>query len=102
MRRLLYGMAPKRVGLLRTEFLYLSRETAPTEAEQFDLLGQIGGAMGDLPVVVRTLDVGGDKNLPYIQLPQEANPFLGVRALRLSLREPDLFQAAAAGNFTRR
>ena len=81
------------VGLLRTEFLYLSRETAPTEAEQFDLLGQIGGAMGDLPVVVRTLDVGGDKNLPYIQLPQEANPFLGVRALRLSLREPDLFQA---------
>jgi len=80
------------VGLLRTEFLYLSRETAPTEEEQLELLQQIGGVMADLPVIVRTLDVGGDKNLPYIQLPQEANPFLGVRALRLSLREPELFR----------
>jgi len=81
------------VGLLRTEFLYLSRETAPTEEEQLELLQQIGGVMAGLPVIVRTLDVGGDKNLPYIQLPREANPFLGVRALRLSLREPKLFQA---------
>ena len=80
------------VGLLRTEFLYLSRTTAPTEAEQFNLLEQIGKVMADLPVVVRTLDVGGDKHLPYIQLPHEENPFLGVRALRLSLRELGLFQ----------
>lgn len=80
------------VGLLRTEFLYLSRETAPTEQEQFELLCEIGQAMKDRPIIVRTLDVGGDKELPYIHLPKEANPFLGIRAIRLSLREKDLFQ----------
>ncbi len=84
------------VGLLRTEFLYLTRDKPPTEAEQVDSLRQIGQAMaGDgnaqRPIVVRTLDVGGDKELPYLPLPAEANPFLGVRAIRLSLRRPDLF-----------
>jgi phosphoenolpyruvate-protein phosphotransferase/dihydroxyacetone kinase phosphotransfer subunit len=84
------------VGLLRTEFLYLTRDKPPTEAEQIDSLRQIGQAMSgngnaQRPIVVRTLDVGGDKELPYLPLPAEANPFLGVRAIRLSLRSPDLF-----------
>jgi len=79
-------------GLLRTEFLFLTRETAPNEEEQYLLLRQIYEAMGpDRPVTTRTLDVGGDKELPYIQMPKEANPFLGVRALRLSLAQPELF-----------
>jgi phosphoenolpyruvate-protein phosphotransferase/dihydroxyacetone kinase phosphotransfer subunit len=84
------------VGLLRTEFLYLTRDKPPTEAEQIDSLRQIGQAMSadgnaQRAIVVRTLDVGGDKELPYLPLPAEANPFLGVRAIRLSLRRPDLF-----------
>jgi phosphocarrier protein FPr len=80
------------VGLLRTEFLFLTRETAPSEEEQTLLLREIFETMGDQrPVTTRTLDVGGDKDLPYIQLPEEPNPFLGVRALRLSLTRPDLF-----------
>jgi multiphosphoryl transfer protein len=80
------------VGLLRTEFLFLTRETAPTEEEQTQLLREIFETMGgERPVTTRTLDVGGDKELPYIQLPEEPNPFLGVRALRLSLSRPDLF-----------
>jgi phosphocarrier protein FPr len=80
------------VGLLRTEFLFLTRELAPTEEEQVLILREIFETMGEArPVTVRTLDVGGDKELPYIQLPEEPNPFLGVRALRLSLSRPDLF-----------
>jgi phosphocarrier protein FPr len=80
------------VGLLRTEFLFLTRETAPSEEEQTGILREIFETMGpQRPVTVRTLDVGGDKELPYIQLPEEPNPFLGVRALRLSLSRPDLF-----------
>lgn len=79
-------------GLLRTEFLFLTRDTAPTEEEQYALLRQIFETMGaGRPVTTRTLDVGGDKELPYILLPDEPNPFLGVRALRLSLARPDLF-----------
>ena len=80
------------VGLLRTEFLFLTRNTPPDEAEQFDALKQIAEVMGKRPVIVRTLDVGGDKNLPYIDLPHEANPFLGVRAVRLSFQNPDIFR----------
>jgi phosphocarrier protein FPr len=80
------------VGLLRTEFLFLTREIPPTEEEQTLVLREIFETMGEQrPVTVRTLDVGGDKALPYIQLPEEPNPFLGVRALRLSLSRPDLF-----------
>lgn len=79
-------------GLLRTEFLFLTRTTAPTEEEQYSLLRQIYETMGaDRPVTTRTLDVGGDKELPYVEMPQEPNPFLGVRALRLSLTRPELF-----------
>jgi phosphoenolpyruvate-protein phosphotransferase len=80
------------VGLLRTEFLFLTRETAPNEEEQYLLLHDIFETMGaNRPVTTRTLDVGGDKELPYIQMPEEPNPFLGVRALRLSFARPDLF-----------
>jgi multiphosphoryl transfer protein len=79
------------IGLLRTEFMFLTRETPPSEAEQLSALLQIGEAMRDCPVIVRTLDVGGDKQVPYIKLPPEPNPFLGVRAIRMSLRNPDLF-----------
>ena len=80
------------VGLLRTEFLFLTRETAPSEEEQLLLMRDIFETMGiKRPVTSRTLDVGGDKELPYIQLAEEPNPFLGVRALRLSFARPDLF-----------
>ncbi len=79
------------VGLLRTEFLFLTRTTPPDEEEQASVLRRIGETMGDRPVIVRTLDVGGDKPLPYIEMPEEANPFLGVRAIRLSLAYPELF-----------
>lgn len=80
------------VGLLRTEFLFQSGENPPDEETQLAALVEIASLLNPRPVIVRTLDVGGDKELPYIKLPEEANPFLGVRAIRLSLREPDLFR----------
>jgi len=79
------------IGLLRTEFLYLTRQTPPSEEEQYNTLVEFGQIMGERPIIVRTLDVGGDKELPYLDLAPEANPFLGVRAIRISLRNPDLF-----------
>lgn len=79
------------VGLLRTEFLFLTRQDPPTEQEQLEALLQIGEILGDRPVTVRTLDIGGDKEAPYLHLPKEANPFLGVRAIRISLNAPELF-----------
>jgi len=80
------------IGLLRTEFLFLERTTAPTEAEQFDVYRSIAETMGKLPVIVRTLDVGGDKPLPYIEMQREDNPFLGERGIRLCLNRPELFR----------
>ncbi len=80
------------IGLLRTEFLFLTRQTPPSEDEQTQVLREIGAALGDRPVIVRTLDAGGDKELPYAGLGEEANPFLGVRAIRVSLARPELFQ----------
>lgn len=80
------------VGLLRTEFLFLTRQTPPSEAEQTQVLSDIGSRMAPRPVIVRTLDAGGDKELPYAGLAAEANPFLGVRAIRVSLLKPELFQ----------
>jgi phosphoenolpyruvate-protein phosphotransferase len=80
------------VGLLRTEFLYLERSTMPDEEEQYEAYRAIGDVLGERPLIIRTLDVGGDKPLPYVDLEPEMNPFLGVRAIRLSLRRPDLFQ----------
>ena len=80
------------IGLLRTEFLFLERTTAPTEAEQFDVYRSIAETMGKLPVIVRTLDVGGDKPLPYVPMQREDNPFLGERGIRLCLNRPELFR----------
>jgi phosphoenolpyruvate-protein phosphotransferase len=93
------------VGLLRTEFLFLERTSLPSEEEQYRAYKGIGDAFGGLPVVLRTLDVGGDKELPYLNTPSEQNPFLGVRAIRLCLSRPELFKPqlraalrAGAGN----
>ena len=79
------------IGLLRTEFLFLDRESAPEEEEQFRALRTVADKMHDKPVIVRTLDAGGDKDLPYLQLSSEENPFLGVRAIRLSFSHEELF-----------
>ena len=81
------------VGLLRTEFLYLNRRVEPTEEEQFTAYQSIFETMGSLPVVARTLDAGGDKQIPYLNEVDEANPFLGLRAIRLCLKRPELFKA---------
>ena len=80
------------IGLLRTEFLFLGREEAPTEDEQFHIYRDIVQTMQGLPVIVRTLDIGGDKPVPYIDVPTEANPFLGERGIRLCLNRPEIFR----------
>jgi len=80
------------VGLLRTEFLFLDRDTPPDEDEQSAVYSAIMETMGQRPVVIRTLDIGGDKPAPYLDMPEEMNPFLGVRGLRLSLAHPAIFQ----------
>jgi phosphoenolpyruvate-protein phosphotransferase (PTS system enzyme I) len=80
------------VGLYRTEFLYMGRNELPTEDEQYEAYKAVLEGMNGKPVVVRTLDIGGDKELPYLQLPKEMNPFLGYRAIRLCLEEQDIFR----------
>lgn len=80
------------VGLYRTEFLYMDRNELPTEEEQFAAYKAVLEEMKNKPVVVRTLDIGGDKELPYLQLPHEMNPFLGYRAIRICLDRKDLFR----------
>lgn len=80
------------IGLLRTEFLYLDRQGAPTEEEQFTVYKKIFDTQDSRPIVIRTLDVGGDKELPYIDLGNEDNPFLGWRAIRMCLDNPDFFK----------
>ncbi|TQF13696.1 phosphoenolpyruvate--protein phosphotransferase [Myxococcus llanfairpwllgwyngyllgogerychwyrndrobwllllantysiliogogogochensis] len=79
-------------GLLRTEFLFLERVRAPGEDEQLARYQEIADALGGRPVVIRTLDVGGDKPLAYLPLPHEDNPVLGLRGVRVSLREPELLR----------
>jgi phosphoenolpyruvate-protein phosphotransferase (PTS system enzyme I) len=94
------------VGLLRTEFLFMEREELPSEDEQYEAYRKVAEAFGEKPVIVRTLDVGGDKDLPGIDQPEEENPFLGWRGIRMSLDVPELFKpqlrailrAAAVGN----
>ncbi len=81
------------VGLLRTEFLFLDRESPPTEEEQFEAYRAMVQALNGLPIIIRTLDIGGDKAAPYLNMPAEENPFLGVRGIRLCLAKPDLFRA---------
>ncbi|MGP1454427.1 MAG: phosphoenolpyruvate--protein phosphotransferase [Treponema sp.] len=80
------------IGLLRTEFLFLNRDTGPTEDEQYTAYCSIAEALGGKPVIIRTLDAGGDKAIPYLHLPQEANPFLGYRAIRILLDNPEFFR----------
>ena len=79
------------VGLLRTELLFMDREMLPTEEEQFQFYKRVLLSAGNLPVTIRTLDIGGDKPLPYLDLTPEANPFLGYRAIRICLDRPALF-----------
>jgi phosphocarrier protein FPr len=79
------------VGLLRTEFLFLERTTAPDEEEQVAAIRAATEPLKGRPLIVRTLDIGGDKPLPYLSLPAEDNPFLGVRAVRLGFLQPELF-----------
>ncbi|MEZ0480008.1 phosphoenolpyruvate--protein phosphotransferase [Planococcus sp. SSTMD024] len=80
------------IGLYRTEFLYMGRDAFPTEDEQFDAYSTVLKGMDGKPTVVRTLDIGGDKELAYLDLPKELNPFLGLRAVRLCLEMPELFR----------
>lgn len=94
------------IGLFRTEFLFLERNEPPTEDEQYSVYSRAAALMGGRPVTVRTLDVGGDKKIPYLSFPAEDNPFLGLRGIRFSLKEKDLFKtqlravlrASAKGN----
>ncbi|HEH0684761.1 TPA: phosphoenolpyruvate--protein phosphotransferase [Staphylococcus aureus] len=80
------------IGLYRTEFLYMGRDQMPTEEEQFEAYKEVLEAMDGKRVVVRTLDIGGDKELSYLNLPEEMNPFLGYRAIRLCLAQHDIFR----------
>ncbi|MFC4619948.1 phosphoenolpyruvate--protein phosphotransferase [Camelliibacillus cellulosilyticus] len=86
------GNGAEAIGLYRTEFLYMGRDQLPTEDEQFEAYKQVVEAMDGKPVVIRTLDIGGDKKLPYLELPEELNPFLGFRAIRLCLERQDIFR----------
>jgi phosphotransferase system enzyme I (PtsI) len=81
------------VGLFRTEYLFINRATLPTEDEQFEAYRQVAEALKPEPVVIRTLDLGGDKFLSHLQVPIEMNPFLGWRAIRFCLEERDIFRA---------
>ncbi|MGV2874546.1 phosphoenolpyruvate--protein phosphotransferase [Macrococcus capreoli] len=80
------------IGLYRTEFLYMGRDNMPSEDEQYEAYAKVLKAMDGKRVVVRTLDIGGDKELPYLNLPKEMNPFLGYRAIRLCLAQPEIFR----------
>jgi phosphoenolpyruvate-protein phosphotransferase (PTS system enzyme I) len=94
------------VGLFRTEFLFMERDDLPSEDEQYEAYSTVARAFGEKPVIIRTLDVGGDKDLPGVDQAHEENPFLGWRGIRMSLDTPELFEpqlrailrAAADGN----
>jgi phosphotransferase system enzyme I (PtsI) len=81
------------VGLFRTEFLFMDRTNTPSEEEQFQAYKQVAETMQGKPVIIRTLDVGGDKEIPYLNLEKEENPFLGYRAIRVCLKQKDLYRA---------
>lgn len=81
------------IGLFRTEFLFMDRESVPTEEEQFEAYKQVAAAMAGKPVIIRTLDIGGDKEIPYMGLEKDENPFLGYRAIRFCLdRREDIYK----------
>ncbi|WP_034943940.1 phosphoenolpyruvate-protein phosphotransferase PtsI [Erwinia oleae] len=81
------------VGLYRTEFLFMDRDALPTEEEQFQAYKAVAEAVGSQAVIVRTMDIGGDKDLPYMNLPKEDNPFLGWRAIRIAMDRPEILHA---------
>ncbi|MEI6391184.1 MAG: phosphoenolpyruvate--protein phosphotransferase [Verrucomicrobiota bacterium] len=81
------------VGLFRTEYLFLNRDRLPGEEQQYQAYREVAAALKPLPVIIRTLDLGGDKFLAHMQMPTELNPFLGWRAIRISLQERDIFRA---------
>ncbi len=81
------------VGLFRTEFLYMENDHFPTEEEQFVVYKEAAEKLGDKPLIIRTLDIGGDKALSYFEFPEEENPFLGWRALRISFDKPEILKA---------
>lgn len=81
------------VGLYRTEFLFMDRDSLPTEDEQFTAYKAVAEAMGSQAVIVRTMDIGGDKDLPYMNLPKEENPFLGWRAIRIAMDRREILHA---------
>ena len=82
------------VGLLRSEFIFMKREQAPTEDEQFEAYSTVARTLGpSRPLIIRTLDVGGDKPLPYLPIPPEENPFLGERGIRVGLNRPEMLRA---------
>lgn len=81
------------IGLFRTEFLFMDRTAMPTEEEQFEAYKKVAAAMNGKPVIIRTLDIGGDKEIPYMGLEKDENPFLGYRAIRLCLdRKEDIYK----------
>ncbi len=80
------------VGLYRSEFLFMDRNTLPSEDEQYEAYKAVVQAMDNKPVIIRTMDIGGDKEVAYLNLEKEMNPFLGYRALRICLNDPDMFQ----------
>ena len=87
------GLGGEGVGLLRSEFVFLERSSAPSEDEQFEIYKAIVEALGpDRPLIIRTLDVGGDKPLVYLPIPKEENPFLGERGLRIGLDRPEILR----------
>lgn len=81
------------IGLFRTEFVFMDRETMPTEEEQYIIYKTVAEKMAGKSVVIRTLDIGGDKQIPYLSLDPEMNPFLGLRAIRLCFKYEDMFKA---------
>jgi multiphosphoryl transfer protein len=81
------------IGLFRTEMLFMDRKEPPDEEEQLRIYAQVAKSAGDRPVIIRTLDIGGDKPIPYLNLPPEENPFLGYRAVRLYADHPELINA---------
>ncbi len=85
------------VGLYRTEFLFMDRSSLPTEAEQYQAYKEVAEAMHGEAVIIRTMDIGGDKDLPYMDLPQEMNPFLGWRAVRISLDRREILRDQLRG-----
>jgi phosphoenolpyruvate-protein phosphotransferase (PTS system enzyme I) len=80
------------VGLFRTEFMYMSRSVPPSEEIQYKIYSSIAKLLNDRPLIIRTLDAGGDKKIPYLKIPKEENPFLGYRAIRYCLDNPEIFK----------